>query len=280
MIKPILQGKVLGHPLHPLLIHFPIALFSLALVLDVASYVRDDGHGMQKAALVTIIAGIITALIASGPGFVDWSDIREDHPAKKIGRYHMFLNIAAVVLYAISAGLRWAWRDADHTPVLAFIVSLLASGVLTFSGYLGGHMVYADGIGVGRHRRTSETPQATVSVDPSGSPDGMAPVGPSDKLKDGDTIRADVNGVVMMVTRVEGTCRAVQEFCTHRFGPLSDGAFDGKCVICPWHKSRFDVTDGKVVEGPAKEDLRTFDVMEGEGQVWVKAPAKQQELPS
>jgi hypothetical protein len=72
MIKPILQGKVLGHPLHPLLIHFPIALFSLALVLDISSYVRDDGHAMQKAAHVAIIAGIITALIASGPGFVDW----------------------------------------------------------------------------------------------------------------------------------------------------------------------------------------------------------------
>jgi nitrite reductase/ring-hydroxylating ferredoxin subunit/uncharacterized membrane protein len=278
VIKAILQGKILGHPLHPLLIHFPIGLFILALVLDVASFARDDGNAMARSAFVAIVAGIITALLAAGPGTVDWLDIRDDHPAKKTGTYHMLLNVAAVILYAISVALRWGTlEEANRTPVLAFIVSLIAAIVLTVSGYLGGHMVYNDGIAVGRHRRTSETPQTTVRVDPSGSADGLAPVGASDKLKEGDSLRVEVEGVVMMVTRVEGTCRAVQEFCTHRFGPLSQGAFDGRCVICPWHKSKFDVTTGQVVDGPAKEDLRTFEVMEGDGQIWAKAPPKQQQ---
>jgi nitrite reductase/ring-hydroxylating ferredoxin subunit/uncharacterized membrane protein len=279
-MKAILQGKLLGHPLHPLLVHFPIGLFVLALVLDIGSFVRDDGNALVRCAFVALVAGIITALLAAGPGIVDWSDIRSDHPAKKTATYHMILNVAAILLYAISTALRWGSFDtATHTPVLAFIVSLIASAVLTVSGYLGGHIVYNDGIAVGRHRRPTETPQVTVKVDPSGSPDGLAPVGASEKLKEGDSMRVEVEGVVMMVTRVEGTCKAVQEFCTHRFGPLSDGAFDGKCVICPWHKSKFDVTDGKVVGGPAKEDLRTFDVMEGEGQIWVKGPPKAEGNP-
>jgi nitrite reductase/ring-hydroxylating ferredoxin subunit/uncharacterized membrane protein len=271
VIKAILQGRALGHPLHPLLIHFPIALFTLALILDVSSFVRDDGNPMVRAAFVSLVAGLITALLAAAAGFADWSDIRSDHPAKKTANYHMVLNIAAVLLYAVSVVLRWGHREAEHTPVIAFLLSLLAAGVLTVSGFLGGHMVYNDGIAVGRHRRKTETPRTTIKLDSSGSPDGLATVGPSEALKDGQTLRVEVNGVVMMVTRVGGTCHAIQEFCTHRFGPLSEGAVEGDCVVCPWHKSKFDVTNGNVVDGPAKEGLRTFEAMEGEGQIWVKA---------
>src|SRR5687767_8240360 len=270
MIKAILQGRALGHPLHPLLIHFPIALFSLALVLDLASFARDDGTHLVKCAFVSLCAGIITALLAAVAGLADYANIRADHPAKKTATWHMLLNIAAVLLYAISVALRWGSLEADHTPALAFVISLIASAILTVSGYLGGHLVYNDGIAVGRHRRKTDTPQTTIKVESTGSPDGFAPVAKSDELPDAQALRADVDGTVVAVARVNGSCHAVQEFCTHRFGPLSEGAFDGSCVVCPWHQSKFDLATGKVADGPAKEDLKRFETIERDGQVWVK----------
>jgi nitrite reductase/ring-hydroxylating ferredoxin subunit len=74
---------------------------------------------------------------------------------------------------------------------------------------------------------------------------------------------------------VKGQAYAFQEFCTHRHGPLSEGAFEGTDVICPWHCSKFDVRTGKVTAGPAKIDLRTFRVEEREGKIWIEAPGKE-----
>lgn len=274
MIKAILQGRSLGHPLHPLLIHFPIALFTLTLILDVGSFVREDGAPLVKSAFAALCAGVLTALLAAAAGFADYSDIRSDHPARKTATWHMALNLAAVLLYAVSVALRWGSLDAEHTPVFAFLVSLLATATIGVSGYLGGHIVYNDGVAVGRHRRKTNTPESTIKVDSAGSPDGFAPVAQSDALKEAETLRADVDGTLVTVARIDGACRAVQEFCTHRFGPLSEGAFDGNCVICPWHQSRFDLTTGKVTDGPAKLDLKSFETLERDGQIWVKTTDK------
>jgi nitrite reductase/ring-hydroxylating ferredoxin subunit len=62
---------------------------------------------------------------------------------------------------------------------------------------------------------------------------------------------------------------AFQEFCTHRFGPLSEGAFDGFNLQCPWHNSCFDVRTGKVTNGPAKVDLKTFKMETRDGKIGV-----------
>jgi nitrite reductase/ring-hydroxylating ferredoxin subunit len=72
-----------------------------------------------------------------------------------------------------------------------------------------------------------------------------------------------------MIARCGGRLYAVQEFCTHRFGPLSEGALRGCEVVCPWHKSRFDLRTGKVTEGPAKVELRTWHVEARDGRIWV-----------
>ena len=57
--------------------------------------------------------------------------------------------------------------------------------------------------------------------------------------------------MTMTLTRSNGQLYAVQEFCTHRCGPLSEGAVCDNQITCPWHGSRFDLRTGAVVEGPA-----------------------------
>ena len=89
MLKDLLEGKPFRHPLHPWLVHFPVGLFFLSLLLDLASLAFPAVPGLVRGAYYSILIGIIGALIAAIPGFVDYSDIRKDHPAKRVATAHM-----------------------------------------------------------------------------------------------------------------------------------------------------------------------------------------------
>lgn len=276
-LKDLLEGKPLRSPLHPALVHLPIALFPLSIILDVGSFIVDRTDvPLVHAAFGCLLAGLATALLAAIFGFVDFTDIRDDHPAKKTATAHLVLNLVAVGLFAASAGLRFSALSAPHTPTAAFIVSLIGLVVLMYSGYLGGVLVYDDGIGVGRHRRRSRTPESTLMVRTHGEP---APVVGEDRLREGETLRIDVDGVIATVARVDGEVYAFQDFCTHRYGPLSEGTFKGCDVVCPWHGSRFDVRTGKVTKGPAKVDLRTFRTEIRDGKIWIHPPVASDSKP-
>jgi nitrite reductase/ring-hydroxylating ferredoxin subunit/uncharacterized membrane protein len=273
-IKQWLQGKPLGHPLHPLLIHFPIGLFVLSLMLDFISLAASQGNYYVRGAFYALAAGIVTALAAAAAGLADWWDIRRDHPARPIATHHMILNLWAVSLYVVGLVLRWGALDAARTPSLPLLLSLGAAAVLSVSGYLGGKLIYEEGIAVGRHRRRSSTPAETIER--FAEPGEWVAVAAAADVADGGTLRVAINGRVITVANVEGSCYAFQEFCTHRFGPLSEGTFEGQQVVCPWHRSCFDIRSGQVNQGPAKVPLRTFESQIRDGQIWLKATAKEE----
>jgi nitrite reductase/ring-hydroxylating ferredoxin subunit/uncharacterized membrane protein len=271
-LKDLLEGKPVRAPLHPALVHLPIALFPLSVVFDAASRLVQRGNlPLTQAAFVTLIAGLATALFAAIFGFVDYTDIRDDHPGKKTATLHMGLNLVAVGLFAVSAGLRYSDLAETKTPVGPFVLSLIGLAVLSYAGYLGGVLVYDDGIAVGRHRRQSQLPPTTVVVRTNGQP---AAIANESELRSGETLRVEIDGIIAAVVRLDGEIYAFQEFCTHRFGPLSEGAFEGCEVICPWHRSRFDIRTGKVTAGPAKVDLRTFRTAVRDGKIWIDPPGK------
>ncbi|MDF3056905.1 MAG: Rieske (2Fe-2S) domain protein [Rariglobus sp.] len=267
--KEILEGKPLRSPLHPALVHLPIALFPLSLLLDLASWLWPRPElCLVRGAFIAIAAGIGTAVIAAIAGAVDYTSIRNDHPAKKTATWHMVLNVVAVGLFSASLGLRYGSLDLERTDLLPLLVSLAGLGVLGYSGYLGGHLVYSDGIGVGRHQRRTPLPEKTIERPAAkGKP---VEIGAASLVVEGGTVRADVGGTVATVARSDGHLCAFQEFCTHRHGPLSEGKIENGEVVCPWHGSRFAMATGKVTEGPAKVDLRTFPVEEREGKIWLR----------
>ena len=84
-------------------------------------------------------------------------------------------------------------------------------------------------------------------------------------VKPGQIKLVTVGDVAVAVYNVDGAFFATQNTCTHTGGPLNEGSTDGVKVVCPWHGSCFDVTNGSVVAGPATEPLRTYTVVvEGE----------------
>ena len=280
MLKDFLEGKPLRHPVHPMLVHFPIGLFILSLILDLASLVFPSVPNLVRDSFYAMLVGTITALIAAVPGFVDYTDIRSDHPAKRIATAHMTLNLIVVALYGINLGVRSSMLADSKIPPLPLVLSLVGVALLSASGYLGGRLVYDEGISVGRHKRRTPTPEDTFHLSTAGFTSSeksdvvFVPVPEAERLQDRETLRVELEDQVIAIAKIDNHFYGFQEFCTHRFGPLSEGSFEGFNVQCPWHNSCFDVRTGKVTNGPAKVDLKTFKVEIHDGKICIGLPPK------
>lgn len=270
MLKALLQGKPFGHPVHPALVHFPIGLFVLSLVLDIASYLVATSNDLFRASLYTMAFGLAMGVLAALTGLVDRSDIRFDHPARKTSTIHMLLNLTALALFGINFVLRLGQSNLAVLPLPYLLLSLVGVGILLVSGYLGGTMVYDNGIGVGRHRRDTRLPRKTMDVSFLVRHDGWAAVCDENELHDGETLRVACDGNIIALAKQAGKVYAFQEFCTHRYGPLSEGKLEDHQVSCPWHRSCFDIRTGKVLEGPAKVDLKIYSTMVRGGKIFMR----------
>ena len=264
-MKTLLEGKPLHHPLHPLLVHFPIGLFFFSFALDIAHLILGSGPALVVGAFYSMAFGVIGAVIAALPGLADYSEIRSGHPAKRTATLHLLLNLGALLLYAANLYLRSDQLATGSVPGSGLALSLGGVILLSVSGYLGGTMVYDDGISVGRHRHRGEMPAETyrASTADAIASEGekvFVAVADASQLREGETLRADIDGTIITIAKVDGQLYAFQEFCTHRYGPLSEGALNGVEIECPWHRSCFDVRSGKVTQGPAKVDLKTYPV--------------------
>jgi uncharacterized membrane protein/nitrite reductase/ring-hydroxylating ferredoxin subunit len=274
MLKDILEGKPLRHPIHPMLVHFPIGLFILSFVFDVASFVFPFQPYLLRDSYYAMLFGVIMALVAAVPGFVDYTGIRSDHPGKRTATAHLILNLMVVGIYGINLGVRSTLLAEPRIRTGPFVLSLIGIGLLSVSGYLGGRLVYDEGIAVGRHKRHMPTPRDTIHLTAPipGADSVFVPIMAAQQLRERETLRVEIGGQVMAIAKIDNQLFAFQEFCTHRFGPLSEGKFEGFNVQCPWHNSCFDVRTGKVTKGPAKVDLKIFKVEMREGKVGILLP--------
>jgi nitrite reductase/ring-hydroxylating ferredoxin subunit len=92
------------------------------------------------------------------------------------------------------------------------------------------------------------------------------------EIAPGELLRVEVAGRLLCLANVEGTIYAVDDDCTHISGPLDQGELDGCVLTCPIHLARFDVRNGKVLRGPARDDLPTYAVrIEGDA-ILVETP--------
>ena len=273
MLKDLLEGKPLRHPIHPMLVHFPIGFLVLSFLLDLVNMAFPEVPNLVRGSFYAMLLGIITALLAAVPGFVDYSDIRRDHPGKTTATRHMTLNLMVVAIYGLNSWIRSSALSHPKISLLPLLLSIIGIGLLSVSGYLGGRLVYDQGIAVGRHKRRTATPQDTLYLSTgylaSGAEISFVPVPDAEQLGNGETLRVEIDKLVMTIARIDNQLYGFQEFCTHRFGPLSEGSFHGFNVQCPWHNSCFDIRTGKVTNGPAKVDLKTFKIEMRDGKVGV-----------
>jgi 3-phenylpropionate/trans-cinnamate dioxygenase ferredoxin component len=84
-------------------------------------------------------------------------------------------------------------------------------------------------------------------------------------MEEGELLAIEVDGEPICLVKVNGIICAFTDNCTHIGGPLNEGELDGDVLTCPWHGAQFNVHTGKVLRGPARQDLQTYPVeIEGE----------------
>jgi nitrite reductase/ring-hydroxylating ferredoxin subunit len=91
---------------------------------------------------------------------------------------------------------------------------------------------------------------------------------------------AEVDGVPVLLSRSNGRVVALADRCTHRGAPLHEGKIEDGCIVCPWHASRFRLTDGSVVRGPATRPQPGFEVRIVAGRVEIRRPDEMRSLRS
>ena len=139
------RAKLFGHPIHQMLIVFPLGLLATSLFFDLIALAADI-PGLSQAAYYMIAAGVISALIAAVFGLIDFLAIPNGTRAKRIGRMHGGGNVLVVVLFAVSWFLR---RDNPADPsTLAVILSAAGAALGGLTGWLGGELVDRLGVGV------------------------------------------------------------------------------------------------------------------------------------
>ena len=249
-VKNFLHGTWLGHPLHPALTDVPLGAWTAALALDAMESISGRRE-LAAGADAAIAVGLVGAAGAAVTGLTDWS--ATSGRARKVGILHGLLNVGATALYTTSLVLR---RKKKRSAGVGF--AMLGYAVSSASAYLGGHLVFAEKIGV-NHAETQKMPKEFV------------PVLPDAELEEGEMKRADAGGVPVLLVRLEGTVCALAHSCSHLGGPLSEGKLEGEVVQCPWHGSRFNVKDGSVVDGPATFPQPCFEARVREGQIEVRS---------
>lgn len=134
------------HPLHPMLVHFPIACWSLATAADFATLVFDMPLWQWSAGLIAL--GCLVSLPAMIAGFYEFSRIAEG-PALRDGYWHMGLMSVAFLLFVTRLLLRIDHMQAIPPNAVSGVLTASGFIVLALGGWLGGRLVY--GHGVGRH---------------------------------------------------------------------------------------------------------------------------------
>jgi uncharacterized membrane protein len=146
MASPASVGR---HPVHPMLIPFPIALWVFSLVADLIYLWLGNLVWRDWIAFYTLLGGIIGAAAAAVPGIVDWLSIK-DREVKKLADWHARLNVIALLVFIADFYLRTsggaAWVGGSTTiPLLLSVVGII---LITISGWLGGELVFKHGVAV------------------------------------------------------------------------------------------------------------------------------------
>jgi len=249
-LKDALHGTWLGHPVHPLMVAVPIGLWTGTTLLDLTG-------GSHPAARRLVGAGVLAAVPSVAAGWADWSELGAFQRPKRVGVVHAAANAVTTLVYAAS----WAARArGDHAR--GRDLALVGTLGLTVGGYLGGHLAYSEGVGV--NRNADEAPEPT----------GWTDACEASELPAGQLLRVQVDDQEIVLVERDGQVYAMSATCSHFGGPLEQGEVgDDACLVCPWHASRFRLSDGSVARGPATSPQRAYDVRTVAGRLQVRVRA-------
>ncbi len=246
-VRDLLHGsKGLGHPLHPAITDLPLGAWAAGAALDYAAHF-DPRLGTQ-AGDVALAVGLLVGVAAALTGLTDSQDTFGQE--LRVNMLHGLTMTLALLLMAASLGLRW-WSSFAWHP-LALGLSTAGLAVAMAGMYAGGHLTFGLGTMVNRSAFLS-------------GPTSFTSLGRSSDFPEGVLCQVDAGGMRVVVARVQGQLCALSAVCSHAGGPLAEGRLEGSWVTCPWHGSKFDLRDGRVLRGPATFPQPPLVVRERDG---------------
>jgi len=244
-LKDALYGVWVGHPLHPFMTDVTLGSLTTSMVLDAL--------GAEEGADLALKFGVLTSGVTALSGAAQWYDATNSEEPRRLGALHATLNSTALGLYIAS----WVFRENDRRA--AGIATAWTGHALSHaSGYIGGHLTYILGIGVDR--------TVTLKKLTKWSDTGLTEA----DLTPGELRRIDVKKTPVMLLKQDSSLYAASPVCPHLQGPLEKGELEGTCVECPWHKSVFDLSNGKAIHGPATAPLPIYETRIVEGRIEVR----------
>jgi len=242
-LKDFLNGTWLGHPLHAVLTDAPIGIFTAVIVLDVLD--------LRIAADVTLVLGVLSMVAAALAGLADYSDT--DGTPRTRATLHATLMVVGLLVYLASLAVRASGPLDRVVPVWLSIVGFV---IVSAGAYVGGDVAYVFGNMVNRHAfRGAGTKWLRIEGPADGDLMALPEATPT-------KVKLGINNLVLI--RQGEAIVALHEQCAHAGGPLSEGSVVDGCIECPWHGSRFRLSDGHLRRGPAVYDQPTYEVRRGE----------------
>jgi uncharacterized membrane protein len=159
-LKEIVQGMPLGHPSHPMFVHFPVAFYVATLSLDILSKL-----GQFPAAPVAttwlLLGAFAASAVAVTTGLVDRATTRPGSKVRAKVNLHMWLQLGTAALFVVNFIIRWPDRHLAEAEILWIVLDLIGVATLLVGQYLGGLLVYSIGMRVGESTAPSSTPEET-----------------------------------------------------------------------------------------------------------------------
>lgn len=255
------RAQIKSHPIHPMLVVLPLGLFLGSWIFDLIGQATNN-ELLWAASYYCAIAGIVGGFCAAVPGVIDlFGVVPPRSSAKNRAWLHGGLNSLVLIAFIVIAVRRYS---ATAEPGgFELILMTLAVIVLGVSGWLGGTLSYRNQIGVDhRYAGSGSWKERTLES-------WARPACNQSELSEGQMMLVKVKDERVVIGRCPEGIVAFSDHCSHKGGPLSDGALVGCTVQCPWHGSQFDIHTGRVVAGPAKNKIDVYEIEIRSGEVYV-----------
>jgi nitrite reductase/ring-hydroxylating ferredoxin subunit/uncharacterized membrane protein len=251
-LRNVVDGVWFGTPLHPALTDVPVGSWTAAVTFD-ALEVATGSRALRNAADASLALGVAGGFAAAALGLSDWRYLSGG--SRRMGTAHALLNAGGLALNTASLILRATGRRRAGQVAFLSGYSLVGMGA-----HLGGELSYGYGLRVNRN-----------VFQPVG-PDEFTAVLDEAELPDSGLRRVELAGAGVLLSRSSngGVC-AIAATCNHFGGPLEQGDREGDTVVCPLHKSRFDLCSGEVIDGPAVFPQSRYEARVRDSRIEVKA---------
>jgi uncharacterized membrane protein len=140
-LREIVQGKPLGHPSHPLFVHFPIAFYSAILAFDIMSLISPS-PGLVLAGSYLFLGAFVATVMLLITGLTDWWTMVKGSSKRRLATNHMLVQLTASAFFIVTFVIRWPDRAVPQADTLWIVLEAIGYAILIVGQYLGGVLVY------------------------------------------------------------------------------------------------------------------------------------------